>query len=142
MAQLPGGIRLVGFAWDQQEIRNGDIVGFRVEWWLAGPMPGPSQFAVRLVPESVSPDYFTRVLSTKGLFTQAYPVLHGLTQLEPSSAGTVYEQRGLLIIPTNAPPGRYRVRIGFGPRYATEYTGWIDVGQIEVGARPRPTNGP
>jgi hypothetical protein len=90
----------------------------------------------------MKPERFERALLPKGRFVQGFPVAYGRRDAGPTAAGTVYEQRGSAIVPSNAPGGSYRTFIGIGPKYAGEYQGWIEVGQLEVRARPLPRNGP
>ncbi len=142
LAGFPEGLELVAFEWDRTEVETGEVVEFRAEWRLSGPISNPLQFGIGLAPETVSPDFYKRTLSRKGHFVQAFPLLCGSRDLGPSPEGTVYEQRGSLIVPTNTPPGACRVVVGLGPVYQGQYEGWAEVGTIRVEARPKPRNGP
>ncbi len=141
LAELPGGVELMAFEWDRSEAGTGEMVSFRSEWRLRERVPTPLQFGVGLIPAGVSPEHFAQRLSRDGFFVQAFPLV-GEQQPEASPEGTVYEQRGWFIIPTNTPPGLGRTVIGIGPLYREQYVGWTEVGTIQVHARPRPANPP
>lgn len=141
VGRLPGGVEIASFAWDRPAAGTGQMVGFTVWWRLSGPAAN-LQFGVSLVPKGMKPERFERALLPKGRFVQGFPVAYGRPDAGPTAAGTVYEQRGSAIVPSNAPAGSYRTFIGIGPKYAGEYQGWIEVGQLEVRARPLPRNGP
>jgi hypothetical protein len=82
-------------------------------------------------------------LSEKGRFLQGFPVLHCLYGLAPSQPGTVYEQQGRLMIPSNARAGEYGVALGFAQSYPPKYGHWVnlpDEHSILVRSRPLPTN--
>ena len=142
LGEYPEGVELVAFEWDQAEAGTGELMQFRSEWRLKGKVSMPLQFGIRLSPQGLPPEQFPLRLSRDGFFTQAFPLANGERSLGPSVEGTVYEQRGWFIIPTNAAAGTYRTSVGLGPLYREQYTGWADVGGIEVQARPRPRNGP
>jgi hypothetical protein len=142
LGEYAEGVELVAFEWDHAEAGTGELVQFRSEWRLKGDVAMPLQFGVRLCPQGLSPEQFPSELSRDGFFTQAFPLAYGERSLGPSAEGTVYEQRGWFIVPTNAAAGAYRTFVGLGPLYLEEYTGWTDVGGIQVQARPRPRNGP
>jgi len=142
LASWPGGVELVAFEPDREQAGTGEMVPFRVRWRFAGPVPPRTQFALGLAPELASADYFKGVLAREGLFVQPFPLLYGLTEVETAERETACEQAGVLIIPTNAPPGAYRVAVGIGPLYSTEHAGWVEVDRMRVESRPRPRNGP
>jgi hypothetical protein len=82
---------------------------------------------------------------------QAFPIANGRWGLAPSPAGTVYEQRGELIIPSNAlgafvgrkeAPASIPVFAAVAPLYSTDYQGWVQVGALRIQPRPLPRNGP
>ena len=89
----------------------------------------------------MSEEEFAQGLRPAGRFVQGFPLLHHPLALEPSPDGTVYEQHGQLIVPTNAPAGTYRLAIALGRPYAEEHEGWVHVGELVVRERPRPANG-
>ncbi|UCC68721.1 MAG: hypothetical protein JSV79_01960, partial [Armatimonadota bacterium] len=138
---IPGSAELVGFELERGQAGTGETVGFRAEWVLNGPPPR-AHFGIALGPEAVDAEYFARRLVPEGRFIQGFPVLYGLHDIGVSPKGTVYEQRGQLIIPTNAPEGKYRVGVGIGPPHAEQYAGWVEVGDLRIEARPQPRNGP
>ncbi len=142
LAEFPEGVELVAFEWKRAEAGAGGMVEFRSEWRLKKKVTTQLQFGVGLAPEGVSPQHFSRRLSRDGFFLQAFPLASGQRELGASPQGTIYEQRGWFIIPTNTPPGTCRTAIGLGPLYLEQYVGWTEVGRIEVQARPRPRNGP
>ncbi len=142
LGEYPGGIELIAFEWDRAEAGTGEVISFRSEWRLKAEVPMPLQLGVRLSPEGLSPDQLPPSLSRDGFFTQAFPLAYGERSPGASAEGSVYEQSGFFIIPTNAPAGTYRTFVGLGPLYLEQYTGWADVGGIQVQARPRPRNGP
>ncbi|MDH4179339.1 MAG: hypothetical protein OEV33_02425, partial [Armatimonadota bacterium] len=138
---IPGSAELVGFELEREQAGTGEIVGFRAEWVLKGPPPR-AHFGIALGPEAVDAEYFARRLVPEGRFIQGFPVLYGLHDIGVSPEGTVYEQRGQLIIPTNAPEGKYQVGVGIGPPHAEQYSGWAGVAELRIEARPQPRNGP
>jgi hypothetical protein len=76
------------------------------------------------------------------------PFLFGYGQwgLPPSPEGTVYEQRGAVIIPSNAPAGEYRVALAISQPFVErfdQFEAWAGVpAALQVTARPLPRNGP
>jgi len=141
LAEMPGGVELVAFEWDRTKVDAGEVVGFRSEWRVKRARPG-GHFAIGLRPEGVDAEHFRRELLPKGRFIQGFPLTYGLRHLGASPEGTVREQRGYAIIPTNAPQGTYRVAVGLGPPYTEQYEGWVEVGKLQVHAGPRPSNPP
>jgi len=141
LAQFPAGISLVAFNLDRGEAGAGEMVGFTAQWRLSAALP-PAQFAVGLVPENMSTAQFAQTQWENERLVQAFPVAHGQWGLRPSPEGTVYEQRGELIVPSNAASSGYRVAVGIGPPYASEYQGWLEVGKMRVRSRSLPRNGP
>ncbi len=139
-----GGIQLLSLGFSTSTPKNGDLVEFRARWRLDQPLPG-ALFAVQLVPEGAGPRQYAR-LAARGEFAQGFPVLYGQWGLPASPAGTAYEQKGALLIPSNAPPGRYRVRVGFAQAYPPHYGDWREVPGLTLDLRPPlrplPTNGP
>jgi hypothetical protein len=140
-AEFAGGVRLLGFEWEQPQAEAGALVGFRTVW-EAGGMIMPVQFGLRLQPASMAPEVFESKLLPKGRFVQGFPLLYGLWGLPLVSSAAALEQRGEVVVPSNAPGGEYRVMIGIGPVYTDVYTGWVEVGRLQVKARPLPRNGP
>ena len=140
LAELPGGARVVGFTWDKESAGNGEIVGFEVEWQLGSAQP-KAWFALGFTPTAGEIEGL-RLLLAKGRFVQGFPLVHGLPGVGPSPEGTVYEQRGAVIVPTNAPPGTYFAAIGYSEKESPNYGEWVALGKFQVESRPRPTNGP
>ena len=158
IATFPGGVELVSFdLLSEREVGAGSLVPFRAVWRIA---TGPSteQFAMRLVPDVVhksggeiaSPAEQLPFLD-KGRFLQGFPLLYGQRDLPPSPPGTAYEQRGTLIIPSNAGAhagvGTYTVEVGFSDVYPPAYGEWAEVLNrdselIAKNWHGFPTNGP
>jgi hypothetical protein len=141
---LPGGIGLTSLTVTPTEAKTGQLVEFRARWKLEKPLPG-MLFALRLVPALGAPESAWRRLLGKSCFQQGYPVLYGLWNLSPSPAGTVYEQVGKYIIPSNAPAGEYRLELGYAQSLPPRYAHWVSLGDrvlIQVSAGPLPANPP
>jgi hypothetical protein len=144
VAEFPGGLHLLSFELDRPEARRGELAGFCVRWRTESPLSG-EMFGVRLLPGKTGVETDWQQLSKKGRFVQGFPVVYGLRGLAPSPAGTVYEQEGRFIVPSNAPPGEYAVQVAFAPSYPPEYEQWVDAGVgnvLLVRPHPLPTNGP
>lgn len=150
IVEFPGGLKLMSFETGKSEAHAGEIVEFRVRWRTESPLSGEI-FGIRLAPrelrdpegETASKSYWGR-LSAKGQFVQGFPVAYGLRGLAASPPGTIYEQKGSIIIPSNAPSGEYVLEIGFAPSYPPQYQEWCELGEeavLRVRARPLPTNG-
>lgn len=141
-AELPGGVTLVDFELERTEAGTGELVGFTARWRLSAAPPG--QFGLLLEPVEMDPARFRRRLLPRGRFLQGFPLVYGLRDLGPTPEGAVYEQQGVLIVPTNAPPGPHAVRVAVGPPWAEfeGYRGWTEVARLMVQPRPRPTNPP
>ena len=139
-AQLPGGVELMSFQFDDVEVGTGELVGFFARWRLAGALPGVL-FAVRLAP--MGQETRSCPIENQALLSQGYPVAYGLWGLPASPPGTVYEQRGKLMAPSNLPAGEYGVEVGFAQSYPPEYGGWVAVegARLRVRARALPENG-
>ncbi len=139
-----GGIQLLSLEFSNPTPGNGDLVEFRARWRLDQPLPG-ALFAVELTPEAAAERERSR-LTAKGEFVQGFPVLYGQWGLPASPPGTAYEQRGALVIPSNAPAGRYRMRVGFAQAYPPHYQDWREVDGVTIELRPPlrplPANGP
>jgi hypothetical protein len=77
---------------------------------------------------------------------QPFLFVYGQWGLPPSPEGTVYEQRGAVIAPSNAPAGTYHVALAISQPYAEQFEelqGWATLPvTLEVTARPLPRNGP
>lgn len=145
LAEYPGGVELVEFDWDRTEVATGELlVGFRTVWQIREKLTGPLQFVVGLAPATVEPSDFAQGLKDEGFFMQAFPLISGRREILPSPEGTVYVQRGEVIVPTNCPAGPCLVAVGVGPLYtpAELVAGWNMVGELDVRARPKPSNGP
>ncbi len=151
IAEFPGAIKLTSFEISRSEANTGQMVQFCARWRTESPLSG-ELFGIRLVPiglgnpdgDSASKGYWRR-LSAKGQFVQGFPLVYGLRGLAPSPPGTVYEQKGSIIVPSNAPSGQYALQIGFAPSYPPEYQQWAELSDEDVlivHARPLPTNGP
>ena len=84
----------------------------------------------------------SRALLPKGRFVQGFPLVYGLQGVGPSPEGTVYRQRGAVIVPTNAPPGTYFTAIGYSEEESPNSRDGAALGEFQVEARPPPTNGP
>ncbi len=149
LAEFPGGVRLVSLEFETAEAYTGELVEFRARWHLDAPLSGALcglEMEPAHAPGAVasSPREFRPYgLREKGLFVQGFPVLHCLYGLPASPPGTVYEQSGRIMIPSNAPTGGYVVRIGFAESYPPKYTHWTDLGDdhvLRVRGRPLPTN--
>lgn len=141
LAEFPLGLSLMGLTVDRAEAGTGEMVGFTAEWRLGSPLVR-AQFAVGLVPEGMDLARFAQVRWKEQRQVQGFPVANAQWGLGPSPEGTVYAQRGEIIVPTNAKPGSYTLAVGIGPLYAETYQNWAAAGRIEVRARPRPRNGP
>ena len=141
LADFALGIRLLDFEWEQTQAEAGALAGFRTVW-EAGGMLRPVQFGLRLQPASMAPEVFERKLLPKGRFVQGFPLLYGQWELPMISSSAAHEQRGQAVVPSNAPAGEYRVTIAVGPPYTEVYTGWAEVGRLQVKARPLPRNRP
>jgi len=139
LAELPGGARVVGFTWEKESAGNGEVVGFEVEWQLDSAQP-KAWFAVGFTPIAGDVEE-VRALLAKGRFVQGFPLVYGLPGVGPSPEGTVYRQRGAVIVPTNAPPGTYFTAIGYSEKESPNYRDWVALGEFQVQSRPRPTNG-
>jgi hypothetical protein len=144
LVALPEGVQLVSLTITPKEAKSGELVDFRARWRLEKPLPG-LLFAIRLTPAQKALEPAWRRLLAKACFQQGYPVVYGLWGLNASPPGTVYEQAGKYIIPSNAPPGDYRVEIGYAQGYPPNYGHWVSLGDqvgVRVRAQPLPTNGP
>jgi hypothetical protein len=134
IATFQEGVNLISFDLGKKELRAGELVDFRARWRLDAALPG-SILGIKLVP-----------LQGKGEFLQELVPIYGLWGSPPSSPGTCYEQRGKIIVPSNAPSGRYALEVGLATQYPPpQYQEWITVGEktgVLVQARPLPTNGP
>jgi len=150
IAEFPGGLKLMSLETGKSEAYAGEMVEFRVRWRTESPLSGEI-FGIRLAPrglrnpegETPSKGSWGR-LSAKGQFVQGFPVAYGLRGLAASPPGTIYEQKGSIIIPSNAPSGEYGLEIGFAPSYPPQYQEWFELGEeavLRVRARPLPTNG-
>jgi len=139
IAELPGGVKLFSLTLDKDEAQAGELVGFRARWRLDAPLPG-MLFAVKLVPQAVA---HADQLAKKAYLVQGFPVLSGIWGLPASPPGTVYEQKGVLTIPSNA-AGPYRLEIGYATKWPAEYGDWRGIGEavrLRVKAGPLPRNG-
>jgi len=142
VADFPrAGIALVRFALDKTEAETGETVGFTAEWRLESPLPR-AQFAVALLPTGMTLEQAVATSDTKQRLVQPFPVVYGQWGLAASPERTSYQQRGDIIIPTNAVPGEYGVAVAIAPLYTNAYEGWTEVGRVMIAARPRPRNGP
>ncbi len=141
LAQFGNGASLVGFALDRQDAGTGETVAFTARWQLAQALP-PSQFGVALAPASTRPDQFTPRMLQDTRLIQGFFFLNGLWGAAPTPVGKCYEQRGTIIVPSNATDGEYSVYVGVGMPYTEVYTDWTEVGRIRVKTRPLPRNGP
>ena len=139
---FPGGVMLMGFEWDRDEVTTGEVVGFTARWRVGATPPVGAQFAIGLAPETVDAEQFAEVLRERGRFVQAFPLLYRLRGLAPTPEGSVYEQRGVVIIPSNGPGGTYRTAMGFSQGMPPAYQGWMETGSLQVTAGPLPRNGP
>jgi len=125
------GVKLVGLIFSPAETKNGDLLCFRARWQLERPLPG-LLFALRLVSADAAAKPAWEKLLTKACLSQGYPVLHGVWGLAPSAPGTVYEQTGQFIVPSNTPPGEYRFEISFSPHYPPSYETWAPLEGVGV----------
>lgn len=149
IATFPDGVELVSFALDRNRVYAGETVRFTARWRCNQPVPA-AHFAVWLVPQrgvhGQVPDPWVRPRQSKGRFEQGFPLLYGQAGLPPSSPGTVYEQRGTLIIPTDltrAAGGRmYTAWIGFSSTYPPQYAGWTETQVLHLEKRAAPANPP
>jgi hypothetical protein len=140
-AVFPAGISLVAFHLNRAAAGTGEMVGFTAAWRLATPLPR-AQFAVALVPPGMDLEQFTGRDWQDERLLQAFPVAYGQWGLAPSPAGTARQQQGEIIIPSNASSGAYRIAIAIAPLYVSQYPGWVEIGEVQVSARPLPRNGP
>jgi len=151
IAEFPGTIKLMSFEIGRSEANAGEMVQFCARWRTESPLSG-ELFGIRLVPiglgnpdgDSASKGYWRR-LSAKGQFVQGFPVIYGLRGLAASPPGTVYEQKGRIIVPSNARSGQYALQIGFAPSYPPQYQLWSELSDDDVllvHSRPLPTNRP
>jgi hypothetical protein len=157
-ADFPNGCALIGFVLDRTQARTGDMVGFIARWRLSQTLV-PSQFVVALLPPYAGSDrrsqpvQFLDPAQLAGVVKNEdvrlfQPFLFGYGQwgLPPSPEGTVYEQRGAVIIPSNAPAGEYHFALAISQPYVEQpdqFEGWTTVPlTLQVTARPLPRNGP
>jgi hypothetical protein len=144
IAKLPQGVNLISFEIAPATAESGDLVEFRARWQLEEPLPG-MLFAIRLLPAQEGWRSRWQQLLAKSCFQQGYPVLYGLWYLSATPTGTVYEQQGKYIIPSNCPSGDYRFEIGYAQSLPPTYGHWVELDArhgVRVRARPFPTNGP
>ncbi len=142
VADFPAaGMALTRFTLDKTEAGEGEAVGFTAEWRLAGPLPR-AEFAVALLPTGMTLAQAVAISDSRQRLVQPFPVVYGQWGLAASPEKTSYQQRGDLVIPTNAAPGEYKVAVAIAPLYTDAYEGWTEVGRITITARPRPRNGP
>ena len=141
LAEFLGGVKLVAFEWERSEAGNGELVEFRAEWQLERQVER-TFFILAVRPPEMTDEQFSD-LSAKARLAQVFPLLHGPRAIGPSPPGTVFEQRGSAIMPTNGPPGPYMTAVGMsrGEADTGDYL-WAAVGEIRVEARPLPTNAP
>jgi hypothetical protein len=142
---------LISFEFERGEVGTGETVEFAARWRLDSPLPG-ALFGIKLVPIVAGPGTAEAAahsdwerLADKLLLVQGFPVLHGLWGLRASPPGTVYEQRGRIMIPSNAPAGDYSVAIASAQSYPPRYERWTDLRdlvQLTVSPRGLPTNKP
>jgi hypothetical protein len=140
------GLSLLSLRLDRAQAGNGEMVPFTLGWRPSHPLP-PAQFALGLVPEAMALQEFAARPWEKMRLKQPYPVAYAQWGLAPSPAATAYQQRGQLIIPSNAPPGPYRVAVGIAPLQlavmdSRAYQDWTEVGRLRITPRPLPRNGP
>ncbi len=157
-ADFPNGCALIGFVLDRTQARTGDMVGFIARWRLSQTLV-PSQFVVALLPPYAGSDrrsqpvQFLDPAQLAGVVKNDdvrlfQPFLFGYGQWgpPPSPEGTVYEQRGAVIIPSNAPAGEYHFALAISQPYVEQpdqFEGWTTVPlTLQVTARPLPRNGP
>jgi len=131
VAAPPSGVHLVSLQFGRDEVRTGELVGFLIQWRLERPLPGVL-FALRFVPAQLGRPIPSE---SDALIVQGYPVLYGLWGSGASPAGTVYEQRGSLLIPSNLPPGAYAIEIGSAQSYPPTYGGWTEVAGVKLRIR-------
>jgi len=152
LARFPNGADLAGLALGREEVSTGEMLGFTAQWELRQPLPA-SQFGLALLPPGETPGNWSAQQLEDTRLVSGFFFLNGLWQTPPAADGAAYEQRGELIVPSNAPAGEYSVWIGVGLPYAEPiriegdtrsplYVDWTDVGRLRISARPLPTNGP
>jgi len=123
-ASFAGGVNLVSLELGGKGARPGDLVSFRARWRLDSSLAG-SLFAIRFRPVRAS---LSETAMESSGFTQEYAPIYGLFGLAASPPGTVYEQDGKLIVPSNAPPGEYTLQVGYAIQYRPpQYEGWREV---------------
>ncbi len=120
---------------------------WRARWRLDQPGPPGMWFCLRLRPAARSPlRSGWKSLATKAYFEQGFAAVYGLWgMLPPSNPGSLYEQRGKFLVPTNAPAGEYGFDIGYAQAIPIVYDNWASLGdrvKLHLTAAPRPTNGP
>jgi len=141
LAAFSNGLQVADFAFDRTAMSTGELVGFRLRWRTQAPLTGCT-VGIRLRPAGASQAAW-RGLEGKAYLLQEFKPIYGLWGLAPSAPGRVYEQRGKLILPSNLPSGRYTVEMGLALS-PSAYEGWTqlgDRGDLEVQARPLPSNG-
>jgi len=159
LAEFHGLGRLRRFQWGRTEAANGELVGFTADWQLDSELP-PVEFSLGLLPGDMSLDQFGALLAVEPAqhlrLVQPFPLVYGQWrfvppaadersgkwQLDPSPPGTAYRQSGAFIIPSNLPPGTYRIAVTTNHFLSTDYHGWVEVGAIRVIRRSLPRNGP
>ncbi len=142
VAEYPGGVSLYRFELERRQAATGELVSFRSEWRAAQRLPGPMQFVVILDPQGAGRERSAEKRAKTGRYRQPFPLLAGRWELAPMPEGTMFEQEGMVIVPSNAPPGRWAVSVGLGPMYGTDQVGLTPVGEIEIVGRPLPSNPP
>jgi hypothetical protein len=157
-AEFPNGASLMGFSLNNSQARTGDLVEFTAQWRLSQPLP-PSQFIVGLLPpyqgsdqrsqpvRSLEPAQLAETVNNLDVrLFQPFPFVYGQWGLPPSPEGTVYEQRGAVIIPSNAPTGNYHFAIAISQPYVEQFEEFGDWATLpvtlDITARPLPRNDP
>jgi hypothetical protein len=146
IAMFPGGVELVSFTPDRDKVRAGEILGFTARWRILEPQP-MARFAV--APAESAPPPGAETSEKKLRLVQGFPLLYCLRDLPPSPPGTAYEQRGVLVIPTNANGGPFgsvtitsHLWISFSPTYPPSFGDWVGGTSVMTGFHAYPTNPP
>jgi hypothetical protein len=143
LLDLPNDSALAGLTLDRPKAGTGERVGFTCLWTL-GDRHRPAQFGLGLVPHGMALEDFATLKNEDVRLVQNYFQVNGQWDLAATPPGRADVQRGEIIVPSNARPGRYDIALGLSPLNHETYPGWVLLPgvSLEVEARPLPTNGP
>ena len=111
LAEYEGGISLADISMEPDQVRPGQPFAIELFWRCARRVESPPFALVSLACE----DELGRSRQPEGMLLRYGTWLaHGLCPLPCTSTGFAYRQRVVGIAPTNAPAGRWEVRVGLG----------------------------